>query len=156
MINLKEGFIPPLEIEYDNFFLEVLAPKHNEIDYEAWSSSRENLKGVFGPHNPWPEDVSSLEKNYEDLENHFKEFEQREAFAYTILNPNHKLCIGCLYIRPDKTSRYDCRVDFWFRDSHIKLEEMFYPWVQQWLSAEWGFGKVVYPGRSISWNEYYD
>ena len=89
------------------YFLEVLAPKHNEMDYEAWTSSRDELKGIFGPRNNWPAKVTSIEQNLNDLERHYREFEQKVAFAYTILCSNKTTCIGCLYIRPTSAKGYD-------------------------------------------------
>ena len=61
-INLPKNFNPPTEISHHSFILEVLADKHNEIDYEAWTSSKEELKGIFGPKSNWPGNVFSLEQ----------------------------------------------------------------------------------------------
>ncbi|RLD33469.1 MAG: hypothetical protein DRI73_05435 [Bacteroidetes bacterium] len=45
---LPEGFDPPEQIFMEKYYLEALAPKHNEMDYEAWSSSKDELRGIFG------------------------------------------------------------------------------------------------------------
>ena len=155
-IILKNNFIPLQKLELENLTLKVLAPKHNEIDFEAWNSSREELKDIFGPRNGWPGEVSSLEHNLKDLENHLREFNEKEAFTYTLLSKDERTCLGCLYIRPSKAKEFDCRVDFWFRNSHKELESDFYKWLQTWLLDEWSFDNVAFPGRSISWNEYYE
>jgi hypothetical protein len=151
-----KSFNPPNKISHNSFILEVLAAKHNEIDYEAWTSSKEELKGIFGPKSNWPGDVFSLEQNLIDLENHYREFKEREAFTYTILNKDKNKCLGCLYIRPSKATQYNCRVDFWFRKTHKDMEDMFYTWVYNWLIQEWGFEKVAFPGRDITWDQYYE
>lgn len=153
LIVLKSDFTPPLKIELENYSLEVLTPKHNKIDYQAWNSSRAQLHGIFGPRNNWPGAVSSLEQNLKDLENHRREFNENEAFTYTILSTDKELCLGCLYIRPAKA--FSCRADFWLRNSHKHLESEFYEWLQDWLTNTWALSPAAYPGRSISWNEYY-
>jgi len=154
-MKLPATFEPPMELAREEYILEVLAPKHNQLDYEAWTSSREELVGIFGPRNGWPQDVSSLEHNRQDLEKHYQEFVQKEAFTYTILNPNRIECIGCLYIRPTKAPGYDCRVDFWFRNSSRHLEEHFFIELKEWLTQAWKFAKVAYPGRELPWERYY-
>lgn len=154
-ILLKSNFIPPRKIEISSMTVEVLGPKHNQMDFDAWTSSLESLKGIFGPRNGWPGEVDSLEHNLKDLENHLREFEEKEAFAYSLLNKDETICVGCLYIRPSKTNEFNWRVDFWFSNSHKKLEENFYSWLKDWLRIEWGFEKVAFPGRSISWQKYY-
>jgi len=156
IIQLYDNFNPPKKFEHSDFDLEVLSPLHNKMDFEAWNSSIEDLKGIFGPRNNWPEEVSSLEKNLKDLNNHLKEFKEKEAFTYTILNPQKDLCIGCLYIRPTNSKQHDCRVDFWFRNSHKNLEPNFYSWLNNWLVTDWGFENIAYPGRNMEWEEYYE
>ena len=155
LIYLKR-YYPPIETNFDDFLLEALAPKHNKIDYAAWNSSREGLKDIFGPRNSWPCEVSSLEENYKDLEKHFEDHQNMMAFTYCILNQEKNDCLGCLYIRPTKAKEFDCRVDFWFRNSHKEFENDFYEWLQSWLTNDWNFENVAFPGRCISWNEYYE
>ena len=84
-ILLQSNFTPPQKIELRNLTMEVLSSKHNEIDYEAWNSSKNSLKDIFGPRNPWPDNVSSLEQNLIDLENHFKEFKKKSIYLYSYL-----------------------------------------------------------------------
>ena len=119
-IILNDTFIPPELIKRENYYLEVLGAKHNELDYEAWTSSLASLKGIFGPRNNWPGEVGSLEHNLEDLVNHFKEFQNREAFTYSILSYSGDKCLGCLYIRPTEIEEYSAKIDFWFRDDSKK------------------------------------
>ena len=90
-----------------------------------------------------------------ELENHFEEFQNREAYTYSILNRNGDKCIGCLYIRPTEISLFSARVDFWFRDDSKKFEAEFSEWLKNWLMNEWGLTNCTFPGRSISWEDYY-
>lgn len=154
-IILNSNVKPPLKVERENYILEVLAPKHNERDYDAWTSSLESLKGILGPRNGWPEEVTSLEQNLKDLENHLREFENKEAFTYSILTLDKQKCIGCLYIRPTQIKKYSARVDFWFRDDSKNYEEEFYIWIQSWLKISWKLEEACFPGRSETWESYY-
>lgn len=151
---LKNEFEPPKVLKRKAYYLEILQAKHNKIDYEAWNSSIKSLKGIFGPNNNWPGEVSSLEHNLKDLENHYNEFIEGIAYTYSILESDEK-CIGCLYIRPSKNIKFNTRVDFWFRDSHKENEKEFFEWLIFWLETQWGL-KACYPGRSISWEDYFD
>jgi len=155
-ILLKADVTPPLRVERDNYILEVLAPKHNERDYDAWTSSLDSLKGIFGPRNGWPGEVLGLDHNLKDLENHLREFQGKEAYTYSILSLDEKKCIGCLYIRPTPIKEYSARVDFWFRDDSISYESEFYIWLQNWLNTFWKLENACFPGRSEPWDSYYD
>lgn len=154
-ITLKNSFNPPLQILRDNYDLEILSEKHNELDYEAWTSSLDTLKGIFGPRNNWPGEVSSIAQNLCDLKKHFDEFQKREAYTYSILNKDGSKCLGCLYIRPTKIKEYSARVDFWFRDDSKAYENEFYVWLKNWLISYWCLENSIFPGRSHSWKEYY-
>ena len=153
-ITLPLSFEPPTVVMRDEYVLEVLAPKHNDIDYDAWNSSISELQGIFGPSNEGPEEGYSKRQNLEDLERHYKEFQDNIAYAYTILSTDQVSCIGCLYIRPTSVASYDARVDFWFRNSHKQLEPSFLNELKVWLEHEWKFSAVAFPGREVSWEDY--
>lgn len=155
MIILPKNFTPQETVQTEHFTLEVLGPKHNELDYAAWTGSRANLKDALGPQNPWPEEHMTLSDNMDDLKQHRQEFDQREAFAYTILTPKEDQCIGCLYIRPTRSPNHDCYVDLWLIDSHRTMRGHVSEWVDQWLKTTWGFQHIAYPGHNISWSSFY-
>jgi len=154
IIKLPDSFEPPETLIKEQYILKILSPKHNEIDYEAWTSSRDELQGIFGPSDDWPPYNYSPEQNLADLEKHYREFNKKIAYAYTILSPDQAICIGCLYIRPTYAKDYDARVDFWFRNSHKNLESQFFDELKMWLKNDWQFNKPAFPGRTISWKEY--
>lgn len=154
-IKLPKAFEPPKELQLGVFQLEALGPQHNERDYEAWYSSREQLKGVFGPRNGWPGEVLSLEQNLEDLKRDYQEFVDKMTFRYAILNLDKTSYDGCLYIRPTSAAGYDCRVDLWLKNSKRDLEMLFLPLLREWFAKDWHFTNVAYPGRTMTWGEYY-
>ncbi len=80
-------------------------------------------------------------------------FLSREAFVYTVMTLDEGICLGCVYIYPSKTVKYDADVDLWIRESELKngLDELLYQTVRDWLEAKWSFKAIAYPGREINW-----
>lgn len=148
-------FEAPELVSEKRFFMEPLAPKHNDLDFEAWQSSVDDLQGIFGPGHEWPQAAYTKTQNLVDLERHYREFEAGEAYAYSILSPDQNLCIGCVYIQPSPSNRYDTHVDYWFRNSHKHLETDFQVWLKNWLASEWALNTIALPGREMSWDEYH-
>ena len=119
-------------------------------------SSVDHLKGVFGPKNPWPSSDLSLEQDLVDLGWHQKEFENRNSFAYTVVNVEDTKCLGCVYIEPSEKIGYDAMVICWVRKSEIVngLDEKLFSAVKFWLSKEWLFNEIAFPGRDLSWEQW--
>jgi hypothetical protein len=155
MIKKDKDYSVPITINYKSFLLEILHPKHNELDYKAWSSCKDNLQGIFGPKNDWPNNVQSIEQNLKDLENHYQEFIDQVAYTYTIMKQDRSQCVGCLYIRPVNSTEFSTRVDFWWINEFSHLDKDFQNWVENWLKREWGIEKVCFPGRTLSWSDFY-
>src|SRR4029453_16543783 len=96
-----------------------------ERDYEAVMSSPLMLRtwSLSG----WPSDDFSLAENLEDLRRHEAEHQRREAFTFTILEPNGLRCVGFVYIAPpgppeleiDAGASYPARVSFWVREAEV-------------------------------------
>ena len=36
------------------------------------------------------------------------------------------------------------------------MDDMFYKWVYAWLTREWEFETIAFPGRNITWDKYYE
>lgn len=147
-------FDVPTSMVLNHFRLEVLDPSVVELDYDAVMSSRVNLRQIFRENSTWPSDTMTLQENNDDLVRHYAEFQAREAFAYTVLTPDKKKCIGCLYINPSETREFNCEVYFWIRDDSLELESEFYIHIQTWLKEVWPFEHVAWPGREISWEQW--
>ena len=77
---------PPVPLSTTWFRLEILAPVHNERDYEAWMSSIEHIHATagfgqaHGAGDDWPKPMT-LDQNLADLEQHQREFVAGEAFV---------------------------------------------------------------------------
>ncbi len=156
---MSNNFVPidfniPTSFIKAKYRLEVLSPKFAELDFDAVTTSKERLRGVFGEYTDWPKDEITLEDNIRDLKRHEQEFIGKEAFAYSVLTPKIDKCLGCLYIEPSSSKDYDCEVYLWVRDSEKELDELLYNDIKDWLKVSWPFKKVIFPGREISWNEW--
>src|ERR1051325_4149974 len=116
MAFVPADFDVPLRLETPDFVLEPLGPEHNERDYAAWSSSKEHIQATPGwqESKSWPREMT-LDENRADLERHANDFGNRSGFTYTVLGPESRDVIGCLYIYPLPDSDYDGRVLSWVR-----------------------------------------
>lgn len=94
------GFPIPDSLVSEQFRCEPLTPAHVDLDYEAVMSSRDFLRQWS--QSTWPEDHFSLQDNLADLVRHAQEHADRVAYTFTILSPDKKQCLGCLYVNPNE------------------------------------------------------
>lgn len=108
---VPDDFEVPARFEGPGFHLEPLGPVHNERDHEAWMSSIEHIRATPGMEaGVWPRPMT-IQENMRDLEMHAREFTDREAFAYSVLDGDE--VIGCVYINPSQNPDTDPRVRSW-------------------------------------------
>jgi hypothetical protein len=159
---VQSSFVPPEFANLDGFSLEVLGPRHAEADFLAVSSSKEQIRHVFGPENGWPDAEITFEQNLADLTRHADEFDRRDAFAYAILKSPVEY-VGCLYIKPVKShiaqdrrkTLFDAQAFFWLSSGRSSLSEAsVHAELARWLDAHWPFRTVAWPGRAQSWVEW--
>jgi hypothetical protein len=145
-------FVVPRELRTDAFLLEPLGPQHNAPDLAAWTSSIKHIRSTpgFADHG-WPPDAGfTAEANLADLVRHADEFEQRVAFAYTVLDPAsgdsaETYVIGCLYLNPaGRQGSVDVRS--WVRADRADLDGVLRHAVRAWLVESWPFDEVTYAG----------
>jgi hypothetical protein len=148
----KPQFVPsdfdvPAVYESERFRLRMLSVEDVEKDYEAVIESRELLRSRFG--GTWPRDGFTLKENLVDLERHQQEFQNRKAFAYTVVALDESRVLGCLYINPPRSEDADVEVHMWVRQSEYDkgLDGVLYHEVKQWIDELWPFDAVAYPGR---------
>ncbi len=145
-------FMPPTMLDTELLHLEPLAPRHTERDHAAFYPSRERLR-VEMQWGGWPRDGMSLEANREDLARHWSEFEHREAYAYTVLTPDTKTCVGCIYINPipsqlelpEGTPKPISVLSFWVTDEVLDagFERHLLESLLEWFEDEWPYDAVV-------------
>ena len=144
------AFDVPVTYETDTFRLRMLSVDVVEMDYEAVIESREQLHSQFG--GPWPREGFTLQENRADLERHQREFEQREAFAYTMVNLGESRVLGCVYVNPSEGDSTDAEVIMWVRQGEIDngLDSILFETVKRWLRQRWPFERISYPGRDTT------
>ena len=143
-------FDVPLGLETSEFVLEPLGPEHNELDYDAWTSSMEHIAATPGyPDGSWPREMTR-DENRADLQRHADDFRTRKGFTYTVLDPASRDVIGCVYIYPlrDSDSDNDACALSWVRESHAHLDTPLWHAVSEWLESDWPFASVEYAPRA--------
>lgn len=147
-------FVIPHQLETAELRLRMLTVNDVVKDYDAVMSSAEHLKAIW-PGSVWPDGLT-LEQNLIDLGWHQKEFQRRRSFAYTVVTLDETRVIGCVYIDPTRKRGYDAEVYLWAREaafgspSDARLFEV----VENWLSADWPFDNVAFPGKDIDWDSW--
>ena len=127
---VPDDFEVPRTLVDERFVLEPLGPEHNEDDYAAWTSSVEHIRATPGFAGwSWPGELT-LEENRRDLERHAADFAARTGFTYTVLEPQTRQVIGCVYIYPDG-------VRSWVRADRSDLDGPLREAVAAWLDADW-------------------
>jgi len=148
-------FVVPDSLENEHFRIRMLSINDVVKDYDAVMSSIDHLKKMF-PTSSWPSPDLSFEQDLIDLGWHQKEFQRRSSFAYTVVSLDESEVLGCLYINPTTKTDYDVSISMWVRASEVEngLDPILFETVKTWISKEWPFQKVAYPGREIPWNEW--
>ena len=84
------------------FRLVALGPEHNASDHAAWTASIAHIRATpgFRGHDWPPAEGMTLDENLADLERHALDFAARAGFTYTVLAPDGRDVLGCVYIYP--------------------------------------------------------
>ena len=157
MAVVNTPFVPPTfqipdSLVTSEFTLKPLSVDHVVMDYDAVMTSVEHLKGVW-PGGTWPQGLT-LKQNLIDLGWHEKDFQLRQAFAYTVLDPDGSRVAGCVYINPSRRHGHDAVIYLWARQSELAsgMEDRLYTEVRRWLATAWPFKSLAFPGRGVSWD----
>jgi hypothetical protein len=150
----------PEELRTPDLVLRMLSPDHVHMDYEAVMESQEQL--LRWSNGSWPVDGFPLSANLSDLQGHEREHSLREAFTYTVLNPDATRCEGCVYINPwsqaigmrhvdatlDDISAGDDEavVTFWIRSGSLDrdLDSQLVAGLLDWFALDWGFKRIIF------------
>lgn len=151
---VPDSFQVPTKFEHSQFLIRKLCFNDAELDYKAVMSSVEIIKRTRG--GDWPSASLSFEDDQIDLAWHQREFENKTSFAFTILTPDEKECLGCLYLYPsgyrNETSKdADVDVSFWVTQKAYDegLYSTLYKTLDRWLKSIWPFKKIVYTNKEL-------
>jgi len=149
---LRAGFEAPEGFETAEFRARMLTVNDLVKDYDAVMSSVEHLRSTFSAiaESSWPEGLT-LEEDLIDLGWHQREFTLGYSFAYTVMNLDESVCLGCIYFEPTTKADYDVAIAMWVRASELAggLDRRLFEAVKSWVAAEWPFANPAYPGREI-------
>ncbi|WP_244291271.1 hypothetical protein [Streptomyces subrutilus] len=86
----------------------------------------------------------SAEANLADLERHARDFAERRAFTYSVVEGEGEAegepeVIGCLYIHPGRERPGRVQVSSWVRADRAHLDGPLYEAVGRWLREVWPF-----------------
>ena len=144
------GFDPPTSLVTDQFRLEPLGPQHNQADHAAWTSSIGYIRSTAGfADGSWPP-VSgmTLEENLSDLRRHAEDFTRGAGYTFTVLDPDdNDDVIGCVYLYPSSSERWDVTVKSWVRADMANLDLPLADAVARWLASDWPWDRVDRCGR---------
>jgi hypothetical protein len=138
------------EYQDTTFKLVKLAPSVASQDYEVVMRNQVRLRAFFKGIMDWPKTLMTLADNIESLAHHQREFEQREAFAFSVFKVSSGLCIGSVYIDPSRSIEYDCELYFWLDEKELRLEQQLATTVCGWLRQAWGLSRIALVGREIA------
>ena len=160
MVFGNENSTIPQRLETDQFLIRPLLAADVDLDYEAVMDSKEILRQW--EQSTWPADDFTLADNLKDLQRHEQEFNNREGFTYTVLNPAETVCLGCIYIYP-RTVRwlvratvtpigtqnwdsYEATVSFWVRQSRLGegMDRQLLDVLRPWLEHVWDFDGYLF------------
>jgi len=149
-------FKVPDKFENQHFRLRMLTVNDVVKDYDAVMTSIDHLREFDGPGTKWPSKDLTLEQDLIDLGWHQKEFQKRRSFTFTVVSLDEAEVLGCLYIFPTEKIGYNAEVTMWVRQSAYEkgLDPILFTTVKNWISVEWPFKKIGYPGRELSWEEW--
>lgn len=152
-----DGFRVPQRWRGEHILLVPATPRWVELDFAAVIASRRKLKHLFGPSDSWPPDDLDAAADHADLAWHEHEFRTRQSFAYHLLNHGASECLGCLYIYPTASRDHDAEAYLW---THIDLEtaraNLIENEVIDWVTHEWPFAAIAWPGRFIPFADWED
>ncbi|MEU0649675.1 N-acetyltransferase [Streptomyces umbrinus] len=125
-------------------------------NYAAVMASRPALWEMFGAVWRWPAEDLTLAVNIVHEAWHQRETDLRRAFYYTLVDPSENYEIGCLYIDRAVKAGADADVTYWVRTDEPgeELEPVVDAWARRWLTEDWPFERVRWPGRDVSWTEW--
>ena len=157
----RSTFVPsdfevPDTLENQHFRIRMLTIHDVVKDYDAVMTSIDHLQGVFGTKSNWPSENLTFEQDLIDLAWHQKEFQRRSSFTYTVVTLDESQVLGCLYIFPTTKADFDATATMWVRSSVLDkgFDTILFNTVKRWITEEWPFEKVAYPGREITWEEW--
>jgi hypothetical protein len=138
---VPDDFHVPATLEHERFRLRKLTVDDVVKDFEAINAR----VAPGGRPDPWSS--TTLTENLVDLGWHQKEFELRRSFAYTVVSPDERTVLGCVYVNPSDEA--DAEVRLWVRQEawDAGLDPQLERAVRAWIGDSWPFERVDWRER---------
>jgi hypothetical protein len=137
--------------------LEPLTNRWVIEDFAAIIESFPHLDGLIGPPGSLPDDGAyTLEVNVIELGWHEREFRTRHSFAFAAITHDDRREVGCMYLYPSPVPGEDAVGISWARwdPDDPGADARFFQEFREWVARDWPFGLVVYPGRTVPWDQW--
>jgi RimJ/RimL family protein N-acetyltransferase len=140
------AFTPTWEYTTARVRLEPLRPAVAKLDYDAFMSSIDHLRGSL-KWGSWPSPDFELAQNEKDLQRHWDEFGTGVAYAYTVLAHDRSRCVGCVYVNPNETDPRAAEVAYWVSADMLdsSLDRHLVQELVAWFERDWPLDRVVFP-----------
>jgi RimJ/RimL family protein N-acetyltransferase len=142
-----------------DFSLQPLLATHVALDYDAVMEDPTYLRSWS--QSSWPADHFTFSENLDDLKRHEREHNEGSAYTYTVLSPDTRQCLGCVYITPigvriasshiptshlPNADDHVADVCFWVRPSLQKLgiDSALVSALKNWFVTEWQFDQLFF------------
>lgn len=156
IVFVSKKFKPPI-LRKRSYIARKLKASDVDLDYEAVMSSIDIIRQTRG--GKWPTPKLTLEKNLSDLSRHQKEFEEKKAFAYTVMSSDETECLGCIYFYSPQSHMSSVKSDFsaevnisWWVTQKM-YDQGFYDQlsldIKNWVENEWPFKTVAYVNKKL-------
>ena len=161
-LNLKKPLLlpndvePPKKLVSERFLAKPLTREDLNADLEGVNSSIDTIQKTRG--GSWPTEKLTKDFDLLDLAWHEREFRDGDSFAYVIYS-NDGEYLGCFYLygiglrTPLNNETIDYEVDASWWVTTDAYEAGYYAKVyhalQQWLSNDFRFTKVIYSNKEI-------
>lgn len=150
----------PVGLRTPEFVLRPITADDAARDHAAVMETRDDLR--LWEQSTWPADEFTIEANREDLVDLERRHAEHRAFTYTVVDPEDRECLGCVYLFPTGATflaasavtavddadwaEVDVVVYFWVRASRARLgtDERLLSALRVWLAEEWGFERIVF------------
>ena len=73
------------------------------------------------------------------------------------MNTKKTEIVGCLYIYPSRLDNFDAEIVMWVTESEYNkgADPILFEEIKHWLKSDWPFEKVIFPGRTINWGDFF-
>ena len=154
-----EGKRIPAELRTEEFLVRPLRVSDVDADYQAVVESRDMLR--VWDQTEWPSDTFTLEDNLASLERHEANHEAGSEFTFSIMDPQERRCLGCIYLLPlrpvlealgvskpslEGVGQHAAYVSFWVRASELEsgLDRRILDALLAWFRKDWALDPIAF------------